>query len=44
MVHGRAIAAGDAPGDDPVRLSHDGELVAVAQERDGRLHPIVVLA
>ena len=34
-------------GDDvpsPVRLMHDGELVAVAEPRDRRLRPVVVFA
>ena len=36
-----AAAAGESG---PVRLTRDGELVAVAEPRDGELQPVVVFA
>jgi tRNA pseudouridine55 synthase len=48
-VPGDAHAAqrGGVPGDAhaaPLRLTHDGELLAIAEPRDGELHPVVVFA
>lgn len=42
--HGRTIHASDSSGGDVVRLARDGTLMAVAEPKDGALHPIVVLA
>jgi tRNA pseudouridine55 synthase len=41
--HGRRIPAGDAGGDH-ARLTHDGELLAIGERRDGELQPVVVFA
>src|SRR4029079_2037143 len=42
--HGIPIAApADAPGEEPVRLLGDGELVAIARAQDGLLRTEVVL-
>jgi tRNA pseudouridine55 synthase len=40
--HGRRVAAG--PADPHVRLVHEGELVAIAEPRDGELQPVIVFA
>jgi tRNA pseudouridine55 synthase len=40
--HGRRVP-GDAHAA-PLRLTHDGELLAIAEPRDGELHPVVVFA
>jgi len=43
VAHGRRIAAADRePGH--VRLTRDGELVAIAEPREGELQPVVVFA
>lgn len=44
IANGRAIDAADDDAGEVVRLASDGELVAVAEHRSGRLHPIMVLA
>jgi tRNA pseudouridine55 synthase len=41
--HGRRVAAA-AAGEFHVRLVHDGELLAVAEPRDGELQPVIVFA
>ena len=41
--HGRRLPAGPAA-EPAVRLTHAGELVAVAEPRDGELQPVVVFA
>ena len=41
--HGRRIPAGDSGGGH-VRLTHDGELLAIGEHRDGELQPVVVFA
>jgi tRNA pseudouridine55 synthase len=41
--NGRRIPAADA-GADHVRLTHEGELLAVGERRDGQLQPVVVFA
>jgi tRNA pseudouridine55 synthase len=38
----RVPAQGNATG--PVRLTHDGELIAIGERRDGELQPVVVFA
>jgi tRNA pseudouridine55 synthase len=40
--HGRRVP-GDAHAA-PLRLTHEGELLAIAEPRDGELHPVVVFA
>ena len=40
--HGRRIPAGEHV--ERARLTHDGELVAIAEPRDGELQPVVVFA
>jgi tRNA pseudouridine55 synthase len=43
--HGNAVSAPEgAKANGPIRLTVDGELVAVAEPRDGSLHPVTVLA
>ena len=44
--HGRPIVTGDAPGAHAqhVRLTHDGEIVAIGEPRAGELQPVVVFA
>jgi tRNA pseudouridine55 synthase len=43
--HGRSIEAGEASGPEgAVRLTHDGELVAIAERREGFLKPVTVLS
>ena len=44
VVHGRTIEQPAGAASELTRLSHDGQLVAVAEPRAGRLHPVVVLA
>jgi tRNA pseudouridine55 synthase len=39
-----SVVAAAAPAATAVRLTHDGRLLAVAEPRDGRLQPILVLA
>jgi tRNA pseudouridine55 synthase len=39
--HGRPV---EGTGDGPIRLTHDGDLVAVATEREGQLRPETVVA
>jgi hypothetical protein len=42
--HGRSVELPDAGGfDQAVRLTADGELVAIAERRDGGLKPVTVL-
>jgi tRNA pseudouridine55 synthase len=43
VSHGRALPA-EEPADGPVRLSFEGELLAVARPEEGQLKPEVVLA
>jgi tRNA pseudouridine55 synthase len=43
VAHGVALEDGPANGG-PVRLTSEGELVAIAEPRGGRLRPVVVLA
>ena len=43
-AHGVRVAAGDAAGGPAVRLTHAGELVAVAEPRGRELQPVVVFA
>ena len=43
MSHGAGGRRGRGPGG-PVRLTRDGELVAIAEPRDGELQPVVVFA
>ena len=40
--HGRRIAAGEEAR--YIRLTHDGDIVAIAEPRDGELQPVVVFA
>jgi len=42
--HGRAIEVAKAPEDDPVRLMHEGSVVAIAHVQDNALRPKVVLS
>jgi tRNA pseudouridine55 synthase len=42
--HGRRVAATGAPAEPHVRLVHQGELLAVAEPRDGELQPVIVFA
>jgi len=42
--HGVRIAAGDAPAAEALRLTHGGELIAVAEPRGPQLAPVVVFA
>ena len=42
--HGRRVAAKGAPAEPHLRLVHEGELLAVAEPRDGELRPVVVFA
>ncbi len=44
--HGRRITTGDAPGPhaEHVRLTHEGETVAIGEPRAGELQPVVVFA
>ena len=46
VSHGRSVAAARGAGDGggPIRLTLEGELVAVARKADGEVHPEVVLA
>ncbi len=44
VAHGRTIDEPSAEPGEIVRLASDGTLVAVAEAREGRLHPVVVLA
>ncbi len=44
VIHGRTIEPPPGTASEFTRLSHDGRLVAVAESRDGLLHPVVVLA
>ena len=44
VAHGVRVAAGDAPPGEAVRLTHAGELVAVAEPRGSELQPVVVFA
>ena len=41
VAHGVRVAGA---GEGPVRLTHDGELLAVAEPRDDELQPVVVFA
>jgi tRNA pseudouridine55 synthase len=41
--HGRAIGGSGGDADEPVRLTHEGSLIAVARVEGGRLRPEVVL-
>jgi tRNA pseudouridine55 synthase len=41
--HGRRVAAAGA-GDGPVRLTHAGDVLAIAELRAGELQPVVVFA
>ena len=44
--HGRRIATGDAPAAhaEHIRLTHEGEIVAIGEPRAGELQPVVVFA
>jgi tRNA pseudouridine55 synthase len=43
--HGNAVAGtGEGTGEGPIRLTVDGELVAVAEPRDGTLKPVTVIS
>ncbi len=42
VAHGVRVPARDAPGDAAVRLTHAGELVAIAEARGRDLQPVVV--
>jgi tRNA pseudouridine55 synthase len=44
VVHGRRLASTGHGGEEPVRLSHQGRLLAVARETGGELRTEVVLA
>ena len=43
VSHGRAVPA-DGSGDDHVRLTFDGDLLAIAEPREAELKPVVVFA
>jgi tRNA pseudouridine55 synthase len=44
--HGRRVAAADTPAEraEHTRLTHEGEILAIAEPRDGELQPVVVFA
>jgi len=44
VAHGVRLSAGEAPAGDALRLTHDGELIAVAEPRGPELAPVVVFA
>jgi hypothetical protein len=44
VAHGVRVAAGTAPAADALRLTHGGELIAVAEPRGSELQPVVVFA
>jgi tRNA pseudouridine55 synthase len=44
VAHGVRVAAGDSPPEGVVRLTHDGQLMAVAEPRGSDLQPVVVFA
>ncbi|MDQ3644939.1 MAG: tRNA pseudouridine(55) synthase TruB [Actinomycetota bacterium] len=44
VAHGVRVPAGDAPAADVLRLTHAGELIAVAELRGSELQPVVVFA
>ena len=44
VAHGVPVAGGDAPPGQALRLTHEGELVAVAEPRGSELQPVVVFA
>jgi tRNA pseudouridine55 synthase len=44
VSHGRGVAAGNGPGEQPARLTFEGRLLAIARRDDDELRPEVVLA
>lgn len=44
VAHGVPVAAAAEAGDETLRLTHAGELIAVAERRGPQLHPVVVFA
>jgi tRNA pseudouridine55 synthase len=42
--HGRRVAAMGMPAEPHLRLVHEGELLAIAEPRDGELQPVIVFA
>lgn len=44
IAHGRRVPAGEAPEQAPVRLTHAGEVMAIAERRGHELQPVVVFA
>ena len=44
VAHGVRVAVGDAPPGEAMRLTHDGQLLAVAEPRGSQLQPVVVFA
>lgn len=44
VAHGVRVPAGDQPAAPALRLTHGGELLAIAEPRDSELQPVVVFA